>query len=65
MTQIVAHNADMASVTIDRKFPLVIADPPYGGIVADKWDQDVSSMNMLLWARKCSEMMLQGAWVSK
>lgn len=49
----------------DSKLPLTVADPPYGNIVAEKWDQvgetDVAyAAQMVAWSKVIEEMTLPG-----
>ena len=43
------------------KINLIIADPPYGEIIANDWDQNIKSENYMDWTKECEKYMSKGA----
>ena len=57
---------ELAYAYSDKKWPLVIADPPYGNIVGDAWDKVIETdvayaKRMVSWAALLAEDCLPGA----
>lgn len=44
----------------EGRLPLIIGDPPYGGIVPNDWDQGITSSDYLSWTRACQQYMAPG-----
>jgi hypothetical protein len=42
------------------KLPLIVADPPYGSIVKNDWDQGIKSSNYMLWTKDCQKYLIKG-----
>lgn len=45
----------------EHKLPLIIADPPYGNIVSNDWDQGVGAESYMGWTKSCAEYLSKGA----
>lgn len=42
------------------KLPLIVADPPYGNIVANEWDKGVNAQDYMGWTKNCLNHLMKG-----
>ncbi len=44
----------------EKKLPLIIADPPYGRVVNNDWDKNVTPENYMNWTKECQKYLGKG-----
>ena len=49
-------DAELDGITL----PLIVADPPYSGIVSNDWDKGVTADNYLAWTQECLKHLVKG-----